>query len=625
MAVLLCTAKDSRAYALEPWADNVYVASEGACLMDADTGVVLYGKNEEAAYYPASITKVMTALLTIENCDNLSEQVTFSYEAVHIEEENSTIIGASEGDKLSVLDCLYSLLFQSANEVANALAEHVGAKHPELKQGGMSDRDVFVKMMNNKAAELGCTGTHFNNPSGLTDSEHYVTAHDMCRILAAAVKNSTFLEIESHTYWTHAPIKRYPDANDPWNTVYAKHSMLKRNSSRYYSGAIAGKTGYTMTAGNTLVTAARRNGMTLVTCVLNAHSNHYNDTARLLDFGFDNFISMLVNDYDDTDAVIASDFRIGGINLLNIKGIQSDPDARITVPKGAIYMDVSSELKTVTDADGTESAKLIYYYGDKVVGSAAMEFVNIDDGSALLEAAKTDPLIANALGIKTAKTDAGVAAAGNDAAQTAGGGADKVTAAGDMSAVAAGTAADGTGNTEPIAANTADSNAEPVQEATAAGGEGEAVSGTLASPDTAGISTASPDTSGTVSADTTSAPKQPATNIGASGSEDAANISAADASDRLAGDSNGTKTSIGSFIAGHLDAIKTVGIAACGVAALLAVIVFINTIRDRKRAESRARRRERRLRRSSDMSGSHQIHMDLEINNRAKRSRRKGH
>ena len=168
ISALLCPVFSLRSYALENWASNVYVASEGACLMDADTGVVLYGKNEENAYYPASITKVMTALLTIENCDNLSEQVTFSYDAVHIEEENSTIIGASEGDKLSVLDCLYSLLFQSANEVANALAEHVGAKHPELKEDGMSDRDVFIKMMNTRAKELGCTGTHFNNPSRLT-------------------------------------------------------------------------------------------------------------------------------------------------------------------------------------------------------------------------------------------------------------------------------------------------------------------------------------------------------------------------------------------------------------------------------------------------------------------------
>ena len=594
MAALLCAANVSSTYALEAWADNVYVASEGACLMDADTGVVLYGKNEEKAYYPASITKVMTALLTIENCDNLSEQVTFSYDAVHIEEENSTIIGASEGDRLSVLDCLYSLLFQSANEVANALAEHVGAKHPELKQGGMSDRDVFVKMMNDKAAELGCTGTHFNNPSGLTDSEHYVTAHDMCRILAAAVKNSTFLEIESHTYWTHAPIKRYPDANDPWNTVYAKHSMLKRNSGRYYSGAIAGKTGYTMTAGNTLVTAAKRDGMTLVTCVLNAHSNHYNDTARLLDFGFDNFTSMLVNDYDDTDAVIASDFRIGGISLFDIRSVQSDPDARITVPKGAIYADVSSELETKRDADGSESAKIVYYYGDRQVGSAAMEYVNIDDGSRLLEAAKTDSLIANALGISTSQTKVGTGAAA--AGQSDGSDTDKVTSAGDgdVTASGAGTAAAGTGGAEPIAADAATDTPESAQAAAAVSGTGEAANiSNTASLDTSGAA-------GRVSADT-AASNQPAT------------------------DSKGAGASLRSFIASHSTAVRIAGIAVCGIAALLAIIVAINTVSDRKQAENRARRRERRIRRSSDMTGSRQIHMDLEINNRAKRSRRKGH
>ncbi len=512
--------------------------------MDADTGVVLYGKNEDEAYYPASITKVMTALLTIENCDNLSEQVTFSYDAVHIEEENSTIIGASEGDKLSVLDCLYSLLFQSANEVANALAEHVGAKHPELKQGGMTDRDVFVQMMNDKAAELGCTGTHFNNPSGLTDSDHYVTAHDMCRILAAAVKNSTFLEIESHTYWTHAPIKRYPDANDPWNTVYAKHSMLKRNSSRYYSGAIAGKTGYTMTAGNTLVTAAKRNGMTLVTCVLNAHSNHYNDTARLLDFGFDNFVSMLVNDYDDTDAVIASDFRIGGISLFDVRSVQSETDARITVPKGAVYMDVSSELETHTDADGSESAELVYYYGDKRVGSAAMEYVNIDDVSQLIEAAESDPLIANALGTSTAqsKTATGAAAIAQDTAST------PETAAGLGTSVTQDTSADQ--GTQAMAIE----SVEPAAESKSA-----------------------------------------------------------------------RSSSVGDFIAAHIGVIKIGAIAVCGIAALLALIVVVTTVRDRKHAESRARRRERRISRSSDLSGTRQIYMDLEINNRAKRSRRKGH
>ena len=121
-------------FAETAWPVGVTVQAEGACAMDADSGTILYGKNQDTPYFPASITKVMTALLVLENCEDLSEMVTFSQEAVELGEDNATIIGASAGDRLSVEDCLYSLLFQSANEVANALAEHVGAKFPELRE-----------------------------------------------------------------------------------------------------------------------------------------------------------------------------------------------------------------------------------------------------------------------------------------------------------------------------------------------------------------------------------------------------------------------------------------------------------------------------------------------------------
>lgn len=400
ISALLCPVFSVRSYALENWADDCYVASEGACLMDADSGVVLFNKNASEAYYPASITKVLTALVVLENCDNLSEQVVFSYDAVHIEEENSTIIGASEGDRLSVLDCLYCLLFQSANEVANALAEHVGAKHPELREEGMSDRDVFVKMMNARAEELGCRGSHFNNPSGLTDENHYTTAYDMCLIMAAAIENSTFLDIESRTYWTHAPIKRYPDADDPWNTVYAKHSMLKRSSSQYYAGTIAGKTGYTMTAGNTLVTACRRDGMTLVTCVLNAHASHYNDTRRLMDFGFDNFKTLEVIDYDNTNSAVTSDYQVAGVTMLDSVTLGIDSDTRITIPKGGNFVEVKKRLE-ISEDQSEGFGRLIYTYGERVVGTAELKLMNIGESEELIEAAKTDSLLAEVLGIET--------------------------------------------------------------------------------------------------------------------------------------------------------------------------------------------------------------------------------
>lgn len=376
------------------WPQGVSVSAEGACVMDADSGTILYGKNADTAYYPASITKVMTALLVLENCSDLSEVVTFSQAAVELGEDNATVIGASAGDQLTVRDCLYSLLFKSANEVANALAEHVGAKFPERKESGMSDRDVFVSMMNEKAAALGCTNTHFNNPSGLTDAEHYTTAHDMCLILGAAIKNETFVEIESRTYWTHAPIRRYPDPNDPWNTVYQSHRMIRRNSYYYYPGVFAGKTGFTTTAGNTLVTACRKDGMTLVVTVLNGHMTHYEDTKRLLDFGYANFHSFPVTDYDTTGHTIQQDLSVLGLPLTDAVVLAVDEDSRVTLPKGTEFTAAMQQLDfTLSDEerDANIVAKLHYTYDGRKVGTAVLRSRRLGRDSELSEI-REDPL-----------------------------------------------------------------------------------------------------------------------------------------------------------------------------------------------------------------------------------------
>ncbi|MFQ8777110.1 MAG: D-alanyl-D-alanine carboxypeptidase family protein [Roseburia sp.] len=159
---------------------------------------------------------------------------------------------------------------QSANEVANALAERFCA-------GGI---DAFAEKMNEKAAELGCTDSHFANPSGLNDPNHYVSAYDMALIAKAAFNNPTFVEVDSTTYYDvpAGKLKQYPDG---WR-YYAHHRMLRRNDSLYYDGAIGGKTGYTLLAGNTLVTCAERDGMKLIAVVLNGHQTHYSDTKHCL-------------------------------------------------------------------------------------------------------------------------------------------------------------------------------------------------------------------------------------------------------------------------------------------------------------------------------------------------------
>lgn len=195
--------------------------------------------------------------------------MTFSNEAVNTLEPGASILGARAGDQLSVRECLYALLLQSANEVANALAEHCSGSI-----------DAFAELMNEKARSLGCTSSNFANPSGLNDENHYTSAYDMALISQAAFSNPTFVEIDSTTYYDvpAGKLKQYPDG---WR-YYAHHRMLKKNDSLYYDGVIGGKTGYTSLAGNTLVTCAERDGLKLIAVVLNGHQTHYSDTKALL-------------------------------------------------------------------------------------------------------------------------------------------------------------------------------------------------------------------------------------------------------------------------------------------------------------------------------------------------------
>ena len=260
------------AFAIVDWPSSVSISADGGIVMDANSGAILYGKNIHEPYYPASITKILTALIIIENC-NLDDMVTFSYNAVNNLEPNATIVGARAGDTLSVRDCLYALLLQSANEVANALAEHCSG-----------DIESFAELMNRKAESLGCTDSHFANPSGLNNENHYTSAHDMALIAQAAFNNPTFVEIDSTTYYDVQPgqLVQYPDG---WR-YYAHHRMLRKNDSLYYDGIIGGKTGYTSLAGNTLVTCAERDGLKLITVVLNGHQTHYEDTKAMLDYGY---------------------------------------------------------------------------------------------------------------------------------------------------------------------------------------------------------------------------------------------------------------------------------------------------------------------------------------------------
>lgn len=245
------------------------IQAEGAVVIDASTGNVLYGKNERERFYPASITKLMTAMLVLERAD-LNDTVTFSKTATTNLEAGAVSLNLTEGDRLTVEQCLYALLLKSANEVGNGLAEHVS--------GSISG---FAQLMNQKAAELGCTGTHFANPHGLNDSNHYTTPFDMALIGRAALQNETLCRITTTVSYQLPATK-----NAGAKTITMGHKMVYPNDSRYYEGIIGGKTGYTSLAGNTLVTGVQRNGVRLIAVVMKSKSTHYTDTKALLDYGF---------------------------------------------------------------------------------------------------------------------------------------------------------------------------------------------------------------------------------------------------------------------------------------------------------------------------------------------------
>lgn len=238
------------------WPTGPAVQAASAIIMDASTGTVLYEKDADTPRYPASITKIMTTLLALENC-NLDEMVHFSATAVYENEGGTSHIARDLDEEMTLEQCLYGIMLESANECSYAVAEHVG--------GG--DYQKFIDMMNAKAAELGCTNTHFNNCNGLPDPAHVVSARDMALISREAIKNSMFRKIVGTVRYEIPPTNKHADPT-PLNN---HHQMISAYKGRQnlYEYCIGGKTGWTSDAGNTLVTFAEKDGMTLICVVMN--------------------------------------------------------------------------------------------------------------------------------------------------------------------------------------------------------------------------------------------------------------------------------------------------------------------------------------------------------------------
>lgn len=354
------------------------ISADSAIVMEASTGLILYEKKANKTHYPASITKIMTTLLCLEN-SSLDDVVTFSKEAVYGIEPGSSHIAIDVGEKLTMKDTLYGIMLESANEACLGAAEHVAGSI-----------DAFVDMMNEKAKELGCKNTHFVNPNGLHDDNHYTTAYDMALISQAALKNETFREITGTKSYT------IPKTNlkGPRTWIKNHHQML--NGYKYpqyeYDYCIGGKTGYTIRAGHTLVTFAKKDGMTLI-CVLmkadgpTAASNEYTDTKCLLDFGFKNYKNYSLSASEtktDTDTVPLFTRYSTLFNTANVP-LYISKNSSIILPKGVDLSQTERSLSYNTLTGFKEGENIVgtvtYTYDGKTVGSGDIIYNNVKTDS----------------------------------------------------------------------------------------------------------------------------------------------------------------------------------------------------------------------------------------------------
>ena len=255
---------------------NLDINASSAILIDSDTGKILYEKSAYEKREPASTTKIMTALLTLEHT-KLDDIATVSSDAITSVPSGYSSDLLKMGEELTIEDLLYALLLPSSNEAANVLAMHVAGSV-----------DSFASMMNTKAVELGCKNTHFTNPNGVHDEDHYTTAYDLAIIAREAMKNDTFKKIVSTASYTLPSTNKYSRID---RTLISTNDLIKKQSDNYYEYAIGIKTGFTTPAKNCLVSSAVKDGKTLIAVVLGASTdnNRYTDAKTLLNYGFDNF------------------------------------------------------------------------------------------------------------------------------------------------------------------------------------------------------------------------------------------------------------------------------------------------------------------------------------------------
>lgn len=344
----------------ENWPSAPEINSASAILMELETGTILYAKDIHTKQYPASITKILTAYIATTHSSS-NDQVTMSSNAINsISWWSDSNIGIKVGNSITMEEALYAVMVASANEVAYALAEHIS--------GNLED---FSNLMNETATELGAINSNFMNPSGLHNDNHYTTAYDMAMIAKAYFANDFHCILSSTSSYTIPQTSLQP--ND--SMYFSSKNRLFSGQTYAYEYLLGSKTGYTEKAQQTLVSAAKKNGMTLICVVLNAKSPYqFEDTLSLFQYGFSNFQTLSVLQNDTTYSIHnTAFFNTISSDLGASKSILSfDSSSYIVLPNQVSIQDTSSTLQYNPIISDSTVASVFYKYNGIPVGSASI-------------------------------------------------------------------------------------------------------------------------------------------------------------------------------------------------------------------------------------------------------------
>lgn len=340
------------------WPEGPAIGAEGAILMEADTGTILYAKNIHEKLYPASVTKILTTLIATEQCE-LDEVVTFSHDAIFSIPYDSSHIAIDVDEQLTVDQCLQAILIASANEVANGLGEHAA--------GSM---EAFAELMNTRAKELGALNSNFVTTNGLHDDNHYTTAYDLAMIGRHFFANELLCRYAS-TSRLHIP----PSEHQPDDIIAWCKNELYEGRPHEYEYLVASKTGYTDNSRQTLVSCAEKDGMKLICVILKEESPaQYSDTIDLFNYGFSNFQKINVSqmetkfNIDNASFFYSSNDIFGNSNPI----LSLNSEATIILPKTADFADAESTISYEDAPEGTVGT-ITYTYNSTFVGTASID------------------------------------------------------------------------------------------------------------------------------------------------------------------------------------------------------------------------------------------------------------